>query len=109
MAIIRVTCDNCWSNAELPSARVSIVEHVYFGGTTVSTYQYDCPGCGEFVIKNAEPHVVEALQAGNVKLRRVYVVAPSKWHVHGEISNDDVIDFYEALENVITIDDLTIV
>ena len=110
MTVIRATCVLCNHDVEITHEQMTLVDHHYKNSTDpgrlITTYQFECPECGDFSIKQADEHTSGVLIGGGVEYR-VVNVNKEIVDVTDPITDNEVIDFVVDLRKEITPDDLT--
>lgn len=108
MTTIRASCNHCNHDVEFNHDKLVLIDHSYVDdpGQIVTTYQFDCPLCGEFNIRGADEHVATVLIGGGVEYK-VIEVGTESVDVTDPIDDGEVADFIIDLQEEITADDLT--
>ncbi len=95
MTTIKATCPGC---GEVDLTVDDIVLRIG-ARTSVNTYGFTCPDCGDYVQKSADDRVVRLLLSGGVIPVPVHVPAEVLEPREGPpITYDDLMDFHELLQ-----------
>jgi hypothetical protein len=94
--IVRASCAEC-GDVELALAGLSLRVCVDDGQ---GTYAFDCPICGERVIKPAAPTVVQVLLSAGLEMETWTLPAELAERPSGPpISHDDLLEFHLTLQD----------
>lgn len=94
MATIRASCNMC-GDVQLTTADVTVRVCV---STDQGEYRFQCPGCDELVVRNAEQRTIDLLLAAGVAYKTWSLPEEMFEHHSGPaITHDDILDFHEML------------